>query len=100
MIGSKVDVEKFDYDEFEAEINGSPERRFDMVYDCMCGEYCVVGKILASGGSYRDESSTWVEINPDDLGVDREALAKVVSEAFGQNRCANDFKLIMFSHFS
>jgi len=99
MFGVNVGADNFDWDKHQAEIEGAPERRFDIVYDGMGGEYCVAGKILACTAAYRGEPEM-IEIDPDNLDVDRDALAAAVSEAFGQNRCANDFKLIMFSHLS
>ena len=98
MFGADMGTEDFDWEKHEAEINGAPGRRFDVVYDGMSGEYCIAGKIIAHSDPY--EGFEMAKIDPKTLDVDRQALAAVVSEAFGRTKTADDFALILFSHFS
>lgn len=98
MFGAEVGAKGFDYDKFEAEVCGAPARRFDIVYDGMSGNYCIAGKIIAKSDPY--EGLDMVRIDPAKLDVDRPALAAIVSEAFGKPVSADDFSLILFSHFS
>lgn len=98
MIGAEVGTGSFDWDKHQAEREGAPGARFDLVYDGMCGEYCIAGKIIARSCPF--ESTEAVKIDPETLNVDREALAKTVSDAFGIDLSEDDFSLILFSHFS
>lgn len=100
MWGVDVGADNFDLDKHEAEASGGPSRKFDVVYDAMGGNYCIAGKILAESGGYDGDGFDMIAINHDELNVDRGALAAIVSEAFDQKRCAEDFKLVLFSHFS
>jgi hypothetical protein len=97
MFGADVGG-KIDYDKHEAEIEGAPNRLFDAVYDGMSGKYCIAGKIIARSDPY--DGLEMVKIDPAKLDVDRDALAATVSEAFGRKLSADDFSLILFSHFS
>jgi hypothetical protein len=99
MFGVDVGADNFDWDKHQAEVEGAPDRLFDVVYDGMSGEYCIAGKVLARTDAYRGEPDM-VVIDPDDLSIDRSALADIVSVAFGRQYSAGDFRLIMFSHFS
>ena len=98
MFGTDVGTKGFDYDKFEPEMCGMPSKRFDIVYDGMCGKYCLAGKIIAKSDPY--EGLEMVTIDPTKLDVDRAALAATVSDAFGRPVSVDDFKLILFSHFS
>lgn len=98
MIGIDVGAKAFDWDKHQAEIEGAPDRLFDIVYDSMCGNYCIAGKIIASNGG--DEDTEMVKVDPEKMNLDRVALAAIVSESFGRNVSADDFSLILFSHFS
>jgi hypothetical protein len=98
MLAADMGSKAFDWDKHEAEIEGAPNARFDIVYDGMCGKYCLAGKIIATSDPY--EGIEMVKIDPEKLGVDRAALAATVSEAFGRDLSADDFSLILFSHFS
>lgn len=98
MFGLDVGADDFDYDAFESEVNGEPGRRFDIIFDGMCGKYCIAGKIIAK--SDPSEGLEMVKIDPGTLGIDRTALAMAVSDAFGRKLSADDFSLILFSHFS
>jgi hypothetical protein len=64
----------------------------------MCGRYCIAGKIIAKSDPY--EGFETAKIDPEKLEVDRAALAEAVSDAFGRKLSADDFSLILFSHFS
>jgi hypothetical protein len=98
MFGADVGTKDFDYDKFEPEVCGMPGKRFDIVYDGMSGKYCLAGKIIAKSDPY--EGLDMVSIDSAKLDVDRPALAATVSEAFGKPVSVDDFKLILFSHFS
>lgn len=98
MFGTDIGPEAFERDEFEAEMDGAPERRFDIVYDGMSGKYAIAGKIIATSDPY--DGFEMAKIDPGKLDVDRAALAAAVSDAFGRQLSADDFSLILFSHFS
>lgn len=98
MFGVDVGYDACDYDNFEAEICGEPNRRFDVVYDSMSGKYALAGKIIATSDPY--EGFEMATIDPQNIDVDRPALAAKVSEAFGRTIPADDFKLILFTHYS
>lgn len=98
MLGADMGAKAFDWDKHEAEIEGRPNARFDIVYDGMCGKYCIAGKIIARSDAY--EGFEMAKIEPDRLDIDRAALAANVSEAFGRKVSPEDFSLILFSHFS
>lgn len=89
---------KIDYDKHEAEIEGAPNRRFDIIYDGMCGKYCIAGKVIAKSDAY--DGFELAKIDPEKLDVDRSALAATISDAFGRKMSPDDFSLILFSHFS
>ena len=96
MFGADIGVEGFDRDNFEAEIDGAPGRRFDIIYDGMSGQYCLAGKIIAKSEPY--EVFEMAKI--DKLEFDRDDLARTVSERIGRPVMPDDFSLILFSHFS
>jgi hypothetical protein len=98
MFGAEIGADDFDRDKFEAELEGAPERRFDIVYDGMSGEYCIAGKIIAKSDGY--EGFEMAKIDPRNLNVDQIALAEVVSHAIGRRIKDDDFALVLFSHFS
>lgn len=98
MLGVDIGPEAFERDEFEAEMDGAPGRRFDIVYDGMCGKYAIAGKIVATSDPY--EGFEMAKIEPEKLSVDRAALAATVSAAFERDVSPDDFSLILFSHFS
>ena len=93
-----VGYEAFDWDKHEAENDGAPSRRFDIVYDGMSGEYCMAGKIIATSDGYDGFKAQ--KIDPASVDVDKDDLAIKVSEAFGKRVSSSDFSLILFSHFS
>lgn len=98
MMATDVGAKAFDWDKHEAEGEGRPDRRFDIVYDGMSGEYCMAGKIIAKSDAY--EGFTLHRINPASLDVDVVELAAKVSEAFGNPIEPSEFSLVLFSHFS
>ncbi len=98
MFAVDAGYDNCDFEKFEAEICGKPERRFDVVYDGMCGGYALAGKIIATSDHYDGFKKT--KIDPSNLEIDQNALASKVSEAFGRKFEPSDFSLILFSHFS
>ena len=98
MFGADMGTKAFEYDDFESEMDGAPNRRFDVVYDGMSGKYCIAGKIIAKSDPY--DGIDMVKIDPNKMDVDRAALAAAVSDAFGRKLSPDDFSLILFSHFS
>jgi hypothetical protein len=98
MFGTDLGTKSFNLDKFEAEMDGAPNRRFDLVYDGMSGQYCLAGKIIAKSDPY--EGIEMVKIDPANLAVDSVALAATISKAFKRRLSADDFSLILFSHFS
>lgn len=98
MFATDLGAEAFDWDKHEAEIEGRPDARFNIVYDGMCGKYCLAGKIIAKGDPY--DGFEMAKIDPGKLDVDSAALASAVSVAFERELLPSDFSLILFSHFS
>jgi hypothetical protein len=97
MWATDVGAKGFDWNEHEAEVEGRPDRRFDLVYDGMSGMYCMAGKIIAVSDEY--EGFTLHKIDPAEIGVDREDLARKVAAAFGSWIEPDDFSLVLFSHY-
>jgi hypothetical protein len=97
MLAVDLDFKDVDPDSLEAEIEGAPGRRFDVVYDGMCGKYCLAGKIIAKSDPY--EGIEMVKIDPDNLDVDRSDLAAKIMDACGHEVMPGAFSLILFSHF-
>jgi len=97
MYGVDVGYDAFDWDKHEAEHEGAPGRRFDIVADGMSGKYCIAGKVIAKSEPY--DGIAMATIDPDHLGIDRAAMAKVIADAFGRPVTTDDLKLILFSHF-
>ena len=98
MVGVDMGADAFDWERHEAEVEGSPEAKFNIVYDGMCSKYCIAGRIIATSDPY--EGFEMAKIDPEKLGVDRDDLAAKISDAFGRPMKASDFSLILFSHFS
>lgn len=97
MFGADIGVKDFQRDEFEAEIDGAPTRRFDVVYDGMSGRYAIAGKIIATSDPY--EGFEMAKIDPENLQFDTSALAEAISSALNRKLVPADFSLILFSHF-
>lgn len=98
MFGVDVGYSSDHYDRCQAEYEGAPERRFDIVSDGMSGQYCIAGKIIAQSDPY--EGIGMVRIEPAALDVDRAALAATLSEVFEKPIKPDDLALILFTHFS
>lgn len=98
MFGVDLGAYAFDWDKHEAEADGAPDARFDIVHDSMSGKYCIAGKIIASSDPY--EGFEMAKIEPNELGIDRGRLASVVGDAFGLRLSADDFSLLLFTHYS
>jgi hypothetical protein len=96
MFATEISADTFDYDKHLPEIEGAPGAKFNIVYDGMCGKYCLAGKIIAESDPY--EGFELAKIN---VGAVLEAneLAEAVSESFGRKVAPSDFSLILFSHF-
>jgi len=92
LLGAKVDPEKVNWDEHEAELDGSENRRFDIVRDGMSGEYAFAGTILCKTGQLDDTSIK--EITPADLESDPNLLDKIKS-VFPE---VEKLSLFMFQH--
>lgn len=95
MFGVRVDPEEVSnrYEEFEAEIDGAPGRKFDLIYDGMSGKYAVAGKIIARSDPY--EGLEFKEIAPADMAWDAELMSRIR----GSFPEASGLALILFSHF-
>lgn len=95
MWGAKVDPFEVAsrYDELEAELDGAQNKRFDLVYDGMSGEYAIAGRIIAKSDPYEG------------LGLQEVATFHMIGDAKAQEAvtaafpAAEDFKLYLFSHF-
>lgn len=98
MFGADLGAKAFDWDKHEAEIEGRPDARFDIICDGMSGKYCIAGKIIAKSDPY--EGFEMVKVDPKKVDFDPVALAEKVSEAFDRSLVVSDFSLILFSHFS
>lgn len=81
-----------DEDGWLAFIEGRPDVKLDCVYDGMCGEYLVLGEILASSSEY--DGLEFTEIDFDENS--RHAVEGIVSEFLGDTRKAT---LMAFTHF-
>lgn len=98
MFAVDVGAKAFDWDSHTPELEGAPDRRFDLVFDGMSGEYCMAGKVIAQSDPYSGHQKT--VIDPAVLNVDREALAAKISSAFSKPIHPDDLSLVLFSHFS
>jgi hypothetical protein len=98
MLAVDIDPELFEWDKHEDELSGTPDARFNIVYDGMSGKYCLAGKIVASSDPYEGFEKSVVDTSA--LDINRADLASDVSEAFGRVYNPDDFKLVLFSHFS
>lgn len=98
MFAAEMGADDFDYDKHQAEIEGAPGARFDIIYDGMSGQYALAGRIIAKSDPY--EGFEMAKIDPKKMEFDADNLAATVSEAFGRSLSANDFHLVLFSHFS
>ncbi len=98
MFAAEMGADDFDYDKHQAEIEGSPDAQFDIVYDGMSGQYALAGKIIAKSDPYEGFEMAKVDVGKMDFNTTE--LAEKVSAAFGRKLVSGDFSLILFSHFS
>lgn len=98
MFAADMGVDDFDWDKHQAEIEGAPEAKFNIVYDGMSGKYCLAGKIIAQSDPY--DGFEMAKIDPEKAKIDPVELAAKVSVAFDRHMVPADFSLILFSHFS
>lgn len=96
MFATDMGPKAFDWDKHQAEIEGAPGAKFNIVYDGMCGEYCLAGKIIARSEPYEDFEAAKIHVG---AVLEANELAEAVSEAFGRKVVPSDFSLILFSHF-
>lgn len=85
-------IDQGDPDRFQ-----KPHTDFDVIIDGMCGEYIVIGEVLASfdsygGGNFTEVSMGYVASMKDDLEI-------MINEAF-PNLWIPPIQFFMFSHFS
>lgn len=99
MFGVDVGYDAFDWERHEAEMEGRPDRRFDIIYDGMSGKYCVAGKIIATSDRY-DGFEGRTEIDPERLDIDKDDLAQRLTDAFEKPIAPASLRLMLFSHFS
>lgn len=67
-----------------------------LIVDGMCGEYCVFGTTIKTGG---DQYSGWTFEELNINGLDSTELRKKYSEIFN-NEIEEEPKLFLFSHYS
>lgn len=94
MWAVNVGADKFDWNKHEKEAEGAPDRRFDVIYDGMSGEYCMAGKIVAKAAEHEGFRPKKL-----DLDIDKQEIANKLSEAFDMSITAGDISLILFSHY-
>lgn len=96
MWGAKIDPDavRDNYEDFEAEIDGAPGRRFDLIYDGMSGKYAIAGTIVAKSDPY--EGLEFQEVDPTGELIARPDFFFAVQEAFPG---AGTFKLYLFTHW-
>jgi hypothetical protein len=97
IYGVNVGYDNVSWDDFEAELSGSPDARFDIIRDGMNGEYAWAGKILARGDQY-EGFGNGMDLSPHDESQ-IVAMWEVI-QAFPDLKLGmNDFKLYAVSHF-
>lgn len=92
--GAKVNPDEVEFDKHEAEIYLEDGRRFDLIYDGMCGEYAVAGKVICASDPINGLEFT--EISDGDWDFRKEDLIRRVRDEFPD---AKQFGLKLFSHF-
>ena len=98
IYGVDVGYDNVSWEKFEPELHGSPDARFDLIYDGMNGEYAYAGKIIAVADSY-DGFGKGVNLEWKDEGPMVTMMA--VMSAFPELKLGmRDFKMIVMSHFS
>jgi hypothetical protein len=96
MLAAEVGFDGFDFDKHQAEIEGAPGAKFDIVRDGMCGKYCLAGKIIARSEPYEGLEMAKVNVG---AVLQTNELADTISESFGRKIAPSEFSLILFSHF-
>lgn len=94
--GVKLSTDDIEYDDFEGEMDGAPERRFDIVYDGMCGEYAMAGKIVAESDPY--EGTEFTEVDQALEQIDKAAVIDAVCKAIPAAK-PSAFATYLFTHF-
>lgn len=97
MFATDVCADDFNFTAHEAEVCGEPGAKFDIVYDGMCGKYCLAGKIIARSEPYEGFEMAKIHVG---AALQANELAEAVSQSFGRKFVPSDFSLILFSHFS
>lgn len=93
-----VGYDNVEYDDFEEEIDQSDKKRFDLVYDGMGGQYALAGKIIAVSDPYEGIHRT--EVSDKFPMTEKQQIANAVSKAMDKEFSVDEFKLLLFSHFS
>ncbi len=96
MWGARVPVAdvRRQYAALEPEMCGGKDRRFDLVYDGMSGEYAIAGRIVCASDAH--DGIKFREITGADLAADPDVIV-AVHAVFPH---AGPFALLMFSHYS
>lgn len=95
--GADVGYDNVDYDEFEDEIDGTPDARFQIIYDGMSGKYAMAGVVVARSDDYEGFDMTDISAQCRDLTKFYEVM-NVIIEQFPHLK-PSDFGLKVFSHF-
>jgi hypothetical protein len=98
IYGANVGASNVSWDDFEREMEGHPEAKFDIVYDGMSGNYAYAGKIIAVSDDH-EGFGDGVSLNP----VDESHIAAMweVIQAFPDLKLnMNSFGYFAVSHFS
>jgi len=97
IFGVNVGYDNVDYDDFEDEIDGTPDAPFRIIYDGMSGNYAWAGVILAAGDRY-EGFNDGVELRVEDRSLGAAAL-EIIRRFPDLNLTISDFKLMAISHF-
>lgn len=100
MFGANVGYDAFSWEKHEAEAEGRPERRFDVVLDGMCGKYCMAGKIIKVSGP-TDGGFEACRVDAQIEALEAEKVCREVMSAFPHWAVTrDDFGFYLFSHYS
>jgi hypothetical protein len=105
MFGVDISDLDIDWTDYVPEIEGAPDRKFDMVDDGMSGIYTFVGKILAKaeGPDGWEEPVDILSLIDSEFKAGKDSIAhndtikNIVEEFTGIK--AKDFNLLVFTHF-
>jgi hypothetical protein len=95
--GVQLDQSNFVYEDFENEIDGSPDAEFDMIYDGMSGQYLIAGKILAASEPY--EGLEFYDVDDALLNLDKDVISSKVMSKVHSGMIKSDFKTFLFTHW-